>query len=94
MRYDNWDVILFPKDSAVPIQEFRTACYFSQDEQGHQLPTLSCYIASLPTATPFRVSIHSWATPAKPSASIESRRKNTQKVVYVTQVIVDGARVL
>lgn len=32
MRYDNWDVILFPRDSLVPIQEFRTACYASQDE--------------------------------------------------------------
>jgi hypothetical protein len=25
MRYDDWDVILFPKDSHVPIQEFKTA---------------------------------------------------------------------
>lgn len=33
MRYDNWDVILFPKDSAVPIQEFRTACYTTHDER-------------------------------------------------------------
>ncbi|KAF2450690.1 hypothetical protein P171DRAFT_516518 [Karstenula rhodostoma CBS 690.94] len=60
MRYDNWDVILFPKDSAVPIQEFRTAFYSTQDEHGRQLPTLTCYIASLPAAAPFRISIHSW----------------------------------
>ncbi|KAF2681044.1 hypothetical protein K458DRAFT_344276, partial [Lentithecium fluviatile CBS 122367] len=93
MRYDNWDVILFPRDSLVPIQEFRTACYASQDEQGRQLSTLTCYISSLPTATPFRISIHSWATPAKPSALIESRRKTNQRVVFTTQVIVDGARV-
>lgn len=32
MRYDNWDVILFPKDSHVPIQEFKTACYVSSEE--------------------------------------------------------------
>jgi hypothetical protein len=31
MRYDDWDVILFPKDSPVPIQEFKTACYHAQD---------------------------------------------------------------
>jgi hypothetical protein len=31
MRYDNWDVILFPKDSHVPIQEFKTACYNVQN---------------------------------------------------------------
>lgn len=33
MRYDSWDVILFPRDSLVPLQEFRTACYADQDER-------------------------------------------------------------
>ncbi|KAH7357536.1 hypothetical protein BKA66DRAFT_427779 [Pyrenochaeta sp. MPI-SDFR-AT-0127] len=93
MRYDDWDVILFPKDSHVPIQEFKTACYVSPDESGRQLPTLTCYISSLSPSTPFRISIHSWATAAKPSAYIESRRKANQKVVYIVKVIVDGARV-
>lgn len=32
MRYDNWDIILFPEDSNIPIQEYRTACYLSRDE--------------------------------------------------------------
>ena len=32
MRYDGWDVILFPKESHIPIQEFKTACYVSPDE--------------------------------------------------------------
>lgn len=32
MRYDNWDIILFPEDSNIPIQEYKTACYFSHDE--------------------------------------------------------------
>jgi len=35
MRYDNWDVILFPEDSNIPIPEYRTACYLSQDEGKH-----------------------------------------------------------
>ncbi|RYN46313.1 hypothetical protein AA0119_g10469 [Alternaria tenuissima] len=93
MRYDDWDVILFPKDSHVPIQEFKTACYVSPEEYGRQLPTLTCYINSLPTSTPFRISVHSWATLSKASPLIESRRKTNQKVVYTVQVIVDGARV-
>ncbi|KAH9863592.1 hypothetical protein J1614_009524 [Plenodomus biglobosus] len=93
MRYDDWDVILFPKDSPVPIQEYKTACYVSPDEVGRQLPTLTCYISSLPPSTPFRISIHSWTTAAKPSAIIEARRKPNQKVVYTVQAIVDGARV-
>ncbi|KAF2128120.1 hypothetical protein P153DRAFT_432501 [Dothidotthia symphoricarpi CBS 119687] len=92
MRYDNWDVILFPRDSPIPIQEFKTACYVSPDELGRQLPTLTCYIGALPPSTPFRISIHSWAPQAKPSPIIEARRKNNQKVVYTVQVIVDGAR--
>lgn len=32
MRYDNWDVIVFPRDSHVPIQEFKTTCYATQDK--------------------------------------------------------------
>ena len=32
MRYDDWDVILFPKESHVPIQEFKTACYVAPDK--------------------------------------------------------------
>ncbi|KAF1914351.1 hypothetical protein BDU57DRAFT_500624 [Ampelomyces quisqualis] len=93
MRYDDWDVILFPRESRVPIQEFKTACYHTQDTDGHNSPTLTCYISSLPPATPFRVSIHSWATTARPSAIIESRRKPSQKTMYKVQVIVDGAKV-
>jgi hypothetical protein len=31
MRYENWDVILFLRDSQTPLQEFRTACFASQD---------------------------------------------------------------
>ena len=61
---------------------------------GRQLPILTCYIASLPTSFPFRISIHLWTGKAKPSAVIESRKKPNQRVVYTAQVIVDGVRVL
>ncbi|KAF7586975.1 hypothetical protein BBP40_007890 [Aspergillus hancockii] len=27
MRYENWDVLLFPENSKVPIQEFKTQCF-------------------------------------------------------------------
>jgi len=113
MRYENWDVIVFPRDSHIPIQEFKTTCYVSQDEcmppcfslsilaadflqllDGLQLPTLTCYIASLPPSVPFRVSVHLWSLRAKPSAVLESRRKPNQRVVYTIQVSVDGVRVL
>ena len=31
MRYQNWDVLLFPEDSKTPIQEFKTACFVTKD---------------------------------------------------------------
>ncbi|KAF2107614.1 hypothetical protein BDV96DRAFT_297808 [Lophiotrema nucula] len=93
MRFENWDVILFQRDIHVPIQEFKTACYVACDEYGRQLPTLTCYIVSLPVGTPFRVSLHSWTAKTKPSAIIESRRKANQRVVYTVQVMVEGNRV-
>ncbi|KAL1958853.1 hypothetical protein VTO42DRAFT_3690 [Malbranchea cinnamomea] len=31
MRYENWDVLLFPEGSKVPIQEFRTQCFAAKD---------------------------------------------------------------
>lgn len=27
MRYQSWDVLLFPADSRIPIQEFDTKCH-------------------------------------------------------------------
>jgi len=30
MRYQSWDIILFPGGCHVPIQEFRTACFAVQ----------------------------------------------------------------
>jgi hypothetical protein len=44
MRYDDWDVILFPKDSHVPIQEFKTACYVSPEECKHPPPIRLTYL--------------------------------------------------
>jgi hypothetical protein len=31
MRYRNWDVLLFPGASKVPIQEFKTQCFVTKD---------------------------------------------------------------
>ncbi|KAH7138509.1 hypothetical protein B0J11DRAFT_587874 [Dendryphion nanum] len=93
MRYENWDVIIFPRDSHIPVQEFRTACYATQNEHGRPVHMLTCYITSLPPMTPFRISIHSWADHEKPTTLIESLRKASQRVVYAIQVFVDGVRV-
>jgi hypothetical protein len=31
MRYQDWDVLLFPEGSKVPIQEFKTQCHVTRD---------------------------------------------------------------
>ena len=31
MRYQDWDVLLFPRGSRAPLQEFRTGCFVIPD---------------------------------------------------------------
>lgn len=31
MRYNDWDVLLFPGDSIVPVKEFRVDCHLVHD---------------------------------------------------------------
>ncbi|MCJ1436825.1 hypothetical protein MMC27_006207 [Xylographa pallens] len=41
MRYLNWDVLLFPAGSKVPMQEFKTGCYVVQDSEFLSSDTLA-----------------------------------------------------
>ncbi|KAF2857128.1 hypothetical protein K470DRAFT_261090 [Piedraia hortae CBS 480.64] len=66
MRFRNWDVLLFPQSSHIPLQEFRTACYLQQDLNHMErctTPILTSFVPSLSHGTPFRVSVHSWTKP-------------------------------
>ncbi|KAK0274293.1 hypothetical protein LTR91_020166 [Friedmanniomyces endolithicus] len=56
MRFQDWDVLLFPQGSHVPLREFRTACYAQQDpDHHHQHPrsrtTTSATATSFTTTT-------------------------------------------
>jgi len=31
MRYQDWDILLYPKDCEVPFKEFKTTCYTVQE---------------------------------------------------------------
>ena len=31
MRYEDWDILLFPAGSRVPFKEFKTVCHVIQD---------------------------------------------------------------
>ncbi|KAI9372031.1 hypothetical protein BJX61DRAFT_553270 [Aspergillus egyptiacus] len=37
MRYENWDVLLFPAGSKTPIQEFKTQCFVTRDRDSPYL---------------------------------------------------------
>ncbi|TQW00929.1 nadh dehydrogenase -like protein [Cordyceps javanica] len=69
MRYEDWDILLFPRDGKVPLKEFKVACHVVHDnELSHihgslGLPTVCCFVPSLPTGAPYKLSIHSWSTP-------------------------------
>jgi hypothetical protein len=41
MRFENWDVLLFPEGSKVPIQEFKTQCFVTKDVGAFCLPSKS-----------------------------------------------------
>lgn len=53
------------------------------------LPTVSCYIPSLPHGTPFRVSLHSWSMPiaTRATASMVSPESS---VWFEARVLLDG----
>lgn len=38
MRYEHWDVLLFPENSKIPVQEFKTQCFVTKD-RGESSPT-------------------------------------------------------
>ncbi|KAA6416152.1 MAG: hypothetical protein FRX48_00872 [Lasallia pustulata] len=48
MRYLNWDVLLFPEGSKVPIQEFKTCCSVTQDlGEQYSIPLCRAWLISV-----------------------------------------------
>ncbi|KAI5285940.1 hypothetical protein KEM54_000183, partial [Ascosphaera aggregata] len=75
MRYENWDVIIFPEGSKVPIQEFKTQCFVTKD-------------APEPGSA-FRCSVHNWTKP-KPSRMMEGLMRPEDTVLFEVRVFIDG----
>ncbi|ETN46139.1 uncharacterized protein HMPREF1541_00323 [Cyphellophora europaea CBS 101466] len=111
MRYQSWDVLLFPGQSRIPIQEFNTACHILCQQAGQlaaskwappedpfvtkyesmtKTPILTCFIASLPVGSSFRVSIHSWARPSA-SSILKSRKAQDEPIAFQARLYIDGA---
>ncbi|KAM3529628.1 hypothetical protein NHJ13051_001763 [Beauveria bassiana] len=87
MRYEDWDILLFPRDGQVPLKEFRVACHVVHDDElshingSPGLPTVCCFVPSLPPGAPYKLSIHSWVTPPI-SQSTRSCGKFADRVVF------------
>ncbi|KAI0154915.1 hypothetical protein GGR57DRAFT_502104 [Xylariaceae sp. FL1272] len=95
MRYEDWDVLLFPKDSKVPMKEFKTSCHvvhdgeFAYSHGSFGLPTMTCFMPGLTPGTPFNISLHSWKTP-EVSQFTRNYSKHVEHVKFDARVLIDG----
>ncbi|KAI1820150.1 hypothetical protein F4861DRAFT_543223 [Xylaria intraflava] len=95
MRFEEWDVLLFPKDSKVPIKEFKTNCHVVHDAEfaytngSFGLPTMTCFMPGLPPGTAFNISLHSWKTPDI-SQFTRGYSKHPELVKFEARVLIDG----
>ncbi|KAE9381698.1 hypothetical protein N431DRAFT_539284 [Stipitochalara longipes BDJ] len=96
MRYQNWDVLLFPDLSKIPLQEFKTSCSVIQDPECHNLqtnplllPTVTSFVPGLPAGAAFRVSIHCWQNP-EVSRYIQNLKKTSDNIVFEARLFIDG----
>ncbi|KAK3292002.1 NADH dehydrogenase-like protein [Chaetomium fimeti] len=97
MRYEDWDIILFPngRDSKIPFKEFKVACHAVPDlELAHihgavGMPAMTCFIPSLAPGTPFQISIHCWRRPDL-SQFTRTYSKHTDLVKFEARILVDG----
>ncbi|UKZ66410.1 uncharacterized protein TrAtP1_007584 [Trichoderma atroviride] len=95
MRFDDWDILLFPRDCKVPVKEFKVACHaihdpeFSNPHGPFGLPTVCGFIPSLAAGTPFQISIHSWSAPSV-SQFTRCYSKYGECANFEARVFVDG----
>lgn len=82
MRYQNWDVLLFPGNSRIPIQEYNTACHvlFEQGGQVDRCTVLSSQI-------PGQLAASKWAPPEDPFVTkYESMSKTPILTCFVSSL--------
>jgi hypothetical protein len=106
MRYEDWDILIFPRDLAIPMKEFKVACHVVHDTGGSSfpstmppefahthgsfgLPTMTGFIPSLATGTPFNISVHSWKFP-EISQFTKAYSKHPELVKFEARVLIDG----
>lgn len=97
MRYEDWDVILFPvgRDSKTPFKEFKVGCHvvpdieFSHIHGATSMPNMTCFVPSLPAGNFFQISIHNWSIP-NISQIAQSYSEHTDDLKFEVRVFIDG----
>ncbi|XXG94922.1 hypothetical protein Hte_001181 [Hypoxylon texense] len=95
MRFEDWDVLLFPRDSKIPMKEFKTNCHVVHDTEfaythgSFGLPTMTCFMPAMSPGTPFSISLHCWKTPDV-SQFTKNYSKHEELVKFEARVLVDG----
>jgi hypothetical protein len=97
MRYDNWDVLLFPTgpESKTPFKEFRVGCNVIPDVELSQchgsvgVPVMTCFVPSLEAGAHFQLSVHSWTVP-EISQFTKSYSKHVELVQFEARIFMDG----
>lgn len=102
MRYEDWDVLLFPADVPVdhsgnaPLKEFRVGCHVVVDAELSPLhgtcgvPVMACFVPSLPAGAPFQISIHNWRETPELSQFSQGYSKHAECVKFEARILVDG----
>ncbi|RYO92122.1 hypothetical protein DL766_010292 [Monosporascus sp. MC13-8B] len=96
MRYEDWDVLLFPKGSKIPMKEFKTNCHVVQDAEfpytqgSYGLPTMTCFMPGLRPGTPFNISLHCWQTPEVSHFTKNRFSAHLDLVKFEARVLIDG----
>ncbi|KAI1858465.1 uncharacterized protein JN550_012598 [Neoarthrinium moseri] len=99
MRYEDWDVLLFPRDSKVPMKEFKTQCHvvhdneFSLSHGSYGLPTMTCFMPGLPTGTSFNISLHCWNIPEISQFTRNAFSQHHDLVKFEARVFIDSRMV-
>jgi hypothetical protein len=97
MRFEDWDVILFPvgRDAKIPFKEFKVACHAIQDPElchihgSAGMPVMTCFVPSLPAGTPFQISIHCWRKPEISQFTL-AYSKHPEFVKFEARILLDG----
>ncbi|KAK8055737.1 hypothetical protein PG993_000964 [Apiospora rasikravindrae] len=96
MRYEDWDILIFPQDSSkIPLKEFKTQCHVVHDPEfaftsgSYGLPILTCFVPGLALGTPFLISLHNWRKPDI-SQYTKSYSQHLELVKWEARVTIDG----